>query len=50
MIAYENDSLTVDSNFGNELVAPLTFECDGDKVHLETPNPYYLYRLDSDCN
>ncbi|MDB4144439.1 hypothetical protein N9589_01385, partial [Flavobacteriaceae bacterium] len=26
---YENDILTVDLNFGNELVTPITFECDG---------------------
>ena len=47
---FENDTLTVDLNFGNELVAPLTFECDGGKVYIETSNPYYLYRLGSDCN
>jgi len=47
---FENDTLTVDLNFGNELVAPLAFECDGDKVYLNGPNPYYLYRLNSDCN
>jgi hypothetical protein len=47
---FENDTLTVDLHFGNELVAPLTFECDGGKVYLDGPNPYYLYRLNSDCN
>ena len=46
----ENDILTVDLNFGNELVAPITFECDGGKVYLDGPNPYYLYRLNSGCN
>jgi hypothetical protein len=46
----ENDTLTVDLNFGNELVAPISFECDGGKVYLDGPNPYYLYRLNTDCN
>ena len=46
----ENDILTVDLNFGNELVAPITVECDGGKVYLDGPNPYYLYRLNSGCN
>ena len=46
----ENDTLTVDLNFGNELVTPITFECDGGKVYLNGPNPYYLYRLNSGCN
>ena len=31
----ENDTLTVDLHFGNELVTPLTFECD-DKVNFIT--------------
>ena len=47
---FEDGTLTVDLNFGNELVAPLTFECDGDKVYLESLNPYYLQRLGSDCD
>ena len=46
---FENDTLRVDLNFGNELVAPLIFECDGGKVYLDGPNPHYLYRLNSDC-
>ena len=46
---FENDTLRVDLHFGNELVAPLIFECDGGKVYLDGPNPYYLYRLNSDC-
>ena len=46
----ENDTLTVDLNFGNELVAPITFECDGGKIYLNGPNPYYLYRLNTACN
>ena len=46
---YENDTLRVDLHFGNELVAPLIFECDGGKVYLDGPNPHYLYRLNSDC-
>ena len=46
---YENDILTVDLNFGNELVTPITFECDGGKAYFETPE-YSLVRLSSDCN
>ena len=46
---YENDILTVDLNFGNELVTPITFECDGGEVIFETPE-YSLFRLNSDCN
>jgi len=48
--AFEDGILTIDLNFGNELVAPLTFECDGDKVYVESANPFYLYRLGSDCD
>jgi len=44
--ALENDTLTVDLHFKNELVTPLTFECDGDKVNFITPG-YSLYILGS---
>ncbi|WP_338410428.1 hypothetical protein [uncultured Flavobacterium sp.] len=48
---FENGILTIDLNFGNELVAPVTFECDGDKVYVgTTPNGFYLYRLGANCN
>ena len=33
---YENDILTVDLNFGNELVTPIAFECDGGEAYFET--------------
>ena len=46
---YENDVLTVDLNFGNELVTPIAFECDGGEAYFETPE-YSLFRLNSDCN
>ena len=46
---YENDVLTVDLNFGNELVSPITFECDGGEAYFETPG-YSLFKLNSDCN
>ena len=46
---FENDTLRVDLHFGNELVAPLIFECNGGKVYLDGPNPHHLYRLNSDC-
>ena len=47
---FEDGILTIDLNFGNELVAPLTFDCDGDRVLVQSQNPYYLYRLGSTCN
>jgi len=48
---FENNTLTVDLHFGNELVAPVTFECNGDKVNLLSSNPHSLYRLfGEDCN
>ncbi|MFK2819655.1 hypothetical protein U0L90_05970 [Flavobacteriaceae sp. LMIT009] len=47
---FEDGTLTVDLNFGNELVAPLTFECDGNKVFVDSENPFYLYRLGSNCD
>ena len=46
---YENDILSVDLNFGNELVTPIIFECDGGEAIFETPE-YSLFRLNSDCN
>ena len=46
---YENDILTVDLNFGSELVTPITFECDGGEAIFETPG-YSLFRLNSGCN
>ena len=46
---YDNDILTVDLNFGNELVTPITFECDGGEAIFETPE-YSLFRLNSECN
>ena len=48
VLVSENDTLTVDLHFGNELVTPLTFECDGDKVNFITPG-YSLYILGSNC-
>ena len=46
---FVNDTLTVDLNFGNELVTPITFECDGGEAYFETSG-YSLFRLNSDCN
>jgi len=46
---YDNDILTVDLNFGNELVTPITFECNGGEAIFETPE-YSLFRLNSECN
>jgi len=45
----EDGILTVDLNFGNELVTPIIFECDGGEVIFETPG-YSLFRLNSGCN
>ena len=45
---YENEVLTVDLNFGNKLVTPIVFKCDGGEVYFETPG-YSLFRLNSDC-
>ena len=45
----EDNILTVDLNFGNVLVTPIIFECDGGEVIFETPE-YSLFRLNSDCN
>ena len=45
---FENDILTVDLNFGNKLVTPIVFKCDGGEVYFETPG-YSLFRLNSDC-
>ncbi len=45
----EDNILTVDLHFGNELITPITFECDGGEVIFETPE-YSLFRLNSDCN
>ena len=44
----ENDTLRVDLNFGNELVALVTFECDGGKLFMDGEFSH-LWRLDSDC-
>ena len=41
--------LTVDLHFGNELITPITFECDGGEAIFETPE-YSLFRLNSGCN
>ena len=46
---FENNVLTVDLHFGNELVSPVTFECDGGEAYFETPE-YSLFRLNSECN
>ena len=46
---FENNILIVDLHFGNELVAPLKFECDGNKVVFETTYPINLIRFESEC-
>ena len=44
---FENDTLRVDLNFGNELVTLVTFECDGGKVLFS--NGTELWKLTSNC-
>ena len=46
--SYDNDILTVDLNFGNEIVTPITFQCYGGEAIFETPG-YSLFRLNSEC-
>ena len=46
---YKNEVLTVDLNFGNELVTTIKFECDGGEAYFETSG-YSLFRLNSECN
>jgi hypothetical protein len=41
--------LTVDLNFGNELVTPIVFECNSGEAYFETPG-YSLVRLSSGCD
>ncbi len=45
---FENDTLRVDLHFGNELVALITFECDGGKLFMDGEFSH-LWRLSSDC-
>ena len=45
---FENDILTVDLDFGNELVALITFECEGGKLFMDGEFSH-LWRLSSDC-
>ena len=46
---FENGVLKIDLHHGNELVALITFECNGDKIFVESQNPHHLYRLNSNC-
>ena len=45
---FENDTLRVDLDFGNELVTLVTFECDGGKLFMDGEFSH-LWRLSSDC-
>lgn len=50
---FQNDTLTIDLNFGNVQILPLIFECDGDLINFQDPESsdrYNLVRLGSDCN
>lgn len=46
---FEDNVLTVDLHFGNELVTPVAFKCDGGEAYFENPE-YSLFRLNSGCN
>lgn len=46
---FENNVLTLDLHFGNELITPVAFECDGGEAYFETQE-YSLFRLNSNCN
>ena len=46
--SYENDTLRLDLHGGNELVAPITFECDGGKLFMDGVFSH-LWRLSSNC-
>ena len=45
---FEDNVLTVDLDFGNELVALVTFECGGGKLLMDGQFSH-LWRLSSDC-
>ena len=47
---FENNILKVDLNFGNELIALLLFECDGNKITLKSTNQYDLIRFGFNCD
>ena len=46
---FENDTLIVDLHFGNELVTPVIFECEGDKARFVTP-AYNMLRVGTNCS
>ena len=46
---FENDTLSVDLHFGNELVTPVIFECEGDKARFVTP-AYNMLRVGTNCS
>ena len=45
---FEDNILTVDLHFGNELITLVTFECDGGKLFMDGEFSH-LWRLSSDC-
>ena len=46
---FENDTLTIDLHFGNKLVPPVTFKCEGDKARFVTPD-YNMLREGTNCS
>lgn len=45
---FKNDSLSLDLGFGNALITPVSFSCEGAKVTFES-NGTVLYNLNLDC-
>lgn len=48
---FEDNVLTIDLNFGNELTTTVAFECDGGKVNFQSSS-FSLYRIgvNQNCN
>lgn len=50
---FEDGILTIDLNFGNFIVSPIIFECDGGRINFqdsEFPDRFDLVRLGADVN
>lgn len=51
--SFQNGVLTIDLNFGNIQVLPLSFECEGDRINFrdpESPDRYDWVKLDANLN
>ncbi|MFZ9970335.1 MAG: hypothetical protein ACO3GK_03380 [Bacteroidia bacterium] len=45
---FKNDTLSMNLGFGNSLITPVTFSCEGAKATFESNGPV-LYNLNLDC-